>query len=215
MLSNPASRRVCTARRTSSGVARRSSTSSSAGRNDCAPTETRLTPRSRRSAASQGSRLGVRLDRHLVRRRQLLEDECERVRLGERRRSAAHEHGFHPGMKPRARAPARPRARRRRRGARRSGRRPSRSRSSRSGGRRTAGGRRGVERRHRRLRCARLRVIGPRATPATPYFFFSPSRLSTARNADCGTSTPPTCFIRRLPAFCFSSSLRLRVMSPP
>src|SRR5207248_11482747 len=40
-------------------------------------------------------------------------------------------------------------------------------------------------------------------------------RLSTARNASWGTSTIPTCFIRRFPAFCFSSSLRLRVMSPP
>src|SRR5262249_58406253 len=39
--------------------------------------------------------------------------------------------------------------------------------------------------------------------------------LRTARNASCGTSTAPTCFIRFLPAFCFSSSLRLRVMSPP
>ena len=44
---------------------------------------------------------------------------------------------------------------------------------------------------------------------------FFPSRLSTARNASCGTSTAPTCFIRFLPSFCFSSSLRLRVMSPP
>ena len=41
------------------------------------------------------------------------------------------------------------------------------------------------------------------------------SRLRTARNASCGTSTPPTCFIRFLPFFCFSSSLRLREMSPP
>ena len=41
------------------------------------------------------------------------------------------------------------------------------------------------------------------------------SRLSTARNASCGTSTPPTCFIRFLPFFCFSSSFRLRLMSPP
>ena len=40
-------------------------------------------------------------------------------------------------------------------------------------------------------------------------------RLSTARNASCGTSTAPTCFIRFFPFFCFSSSLRLRVMSPP
>ena len=41
------------------------------------------------------------------------------------------------------------------------------------------------------------------------------SRLRTARNASCGTSTPPTCFIRFLPFFCFSSSLRFREMSPP
>ena len=43
----------------------------------------------------------------------------------------------------------------------------------------------------------------------------SESRLSTARKASCGTSTPPTCFIRFLPFFCLSSSLRFRVMSPP
>ena len=36
-----------------------------------------------------------------------------------------------------------------------------------------------------------------------------------ARNASCGTSTEPICFILFLPAFCFSRSLRLRVMSPP
>src|SRR5208283_2335068 len=39
--------------------------------------------------------------------------------------------------------------------------------------------------------------------------------FSTARKASCGMSTLPTRFIRRLPSFCFSSSLRLRVMSPP
>ena len=44
---------------------------------------------------------------------------------------------------------------------------------------------------------------------------FRSSRLSTARNASCGTSTPPTCFIRFLPFFCFSSSFRFRLMSPP
>ena len=41
------------------------------------------------------------------------------------------------------------------------------------------------------------------------------STFNTARNAACGTSTLPTCFIRFLPAFCFSSSFFLRVTSPP
>ena len=43
----------------------------------------------------------------------------------------------------------------------------------------------------------------------------SPFRLSTARNASCGISTVPTCFIRFFPFFCRSRSLRLRLMSPP
>ena len=34
-------------------------------------------------------------------------------------------------------------------------------------------------------------------------------------NASCGMSTLPTRFMRFLPSFCFSSSLRLRVTSPP
>ena len=42
-----------------------------------------------------------------------------------------------------------------------------------------------------------------------------PSTLSTARNASCGISTDPTDFMRFLPSFCFSSSLRFREMSPP
>src|SRR3954466_4936236 len=41
------------------------------------------------------------------------------------------------------------------------------------------------------------------------------SALSTARNASCGISTDPTDFMRFLPSFCFSRSLRLREMSPP
>ena len=36
-----------------------------------------------------------------------------------------------------------------------------------------------------------------------------------ATKASCGTSTRPMTFILRLPSFCLSSSLRLRVMSPP
>src|SRR5690606_1130824 len=41
------------------------------------------------------------------------------------------------------------------------------------------------------------------------------SDVRAATNASCGTSTRPTFFIFFLPSFCFSSSLRLRVMSPP
>src|SRR5690606_26212577 len=41
------------------------------------------------------------------------------------------------------------------------------------------------------------------------------STWSTARNASCGISTDPTCFIRFLPAFCFSSSFFWRVSPPP
>jgi len=37
----------------------------------------------------------------------------------------------------------------------------------------------------------------------------------TARKASWGMSTRPTRFMRRLPSFCFSRSLRLREMSPP
>ena len=39
--------------------------------------------------------------------------------------------------------------------------------------------------------------------------------FSTATNASCGILTWPICFMRFLPSFCFSSSLRFRVMSPP
>ncbi len=41
------------------------------------------------------------------------------------------------------------------------------------------------------------------------------SDFSTAMNASCGISTLPIDFMRFLPSFCFSRSLRLRVMSPP
>ena len=58
-------------------------------------------------------------------------------------------------------------------------------------------------------------------TAATPRYFFLPLSepssevLSAAMNASGGTSTEPMFFMRFLPAFCFSSSLRLREMSPP
>ena len=41
------------------------------------------------------------------------------------------------------------------------------------------------------------------------------SSLSTSRKVFCGTSTEPIWRIFFLPSFCFSSNLRLRVMSPP
>jgi hypothetical protein len=41
------------------------------------------------------------------------------------------------------------------------------------------------------------------------------STFSTARNASCGISTDPTCFIRFLPSFWRSKSFRFRVISPP
>ena len=51
----------------------------------------------------------------------------------------------------------------------------------------------------------------------TPHFLEAVDSFveSAATNASWGTSTRPTIFIRFLPSFCFSSSLRLREMSPP
>jgi len=39
--------------------------------------------------------------------------------------------------------------------------------------------------------------------------------LQDGEEGSCGISTLPTCFMRFLPSFCLSSSLRLREMSPP
>ncbi len=44
---------------------------------------------------------------------------------------------------------------------------------------------------------------------------YSASVDSAATKASCGTDTEPMDFMRFLPAFCFSSSLRLREISPP
>ena len=54
-------------------------------------------------------------------------------------------------------------------------------------------------------------VFGPVIVRARHYS----STFRIAMNASWGTSTLPMAFMRFLPAFCFSSSLRLRVMSPP
>ena len=62
--------------------------------------------------------------------------------------------------------------------------------------------------------------VGDRQFWASSYFLdldLSPDSSvdNAATKASCGTSTRPMVFIRFLPSFCFSSSLRLRVMSPP
>lgn len=66
---------------------------------------------------------------------------------------------------------------------------------------------------------ARRNTCPPPPLVLLRYFFAlespSESEDSTAMNASCGTSTLPTIFIRFLPSFCFSSSFRLREMSPP
>src|SRR6185437_2945222 len=50
-------------------------------------------------------------------------------------------------------------------------------------------------------------LLGRRVQRAAHQLFPLPwPMLSTARNASCGTSTAPTCFIRFLPFFWFSSS---------
>ncbi|VEP41698.1 Succinate-semialdehyde dehydrogenase (acetylating) [Tessaracoccus lapidicaptus] len=65
-------------------------------------------------------------------------------------------------------------------------------------------------------------IAGPRwrrcagsVWPEAQTFLVGSDVDSAATKASWGTSTRPTIFIRFLPSFCFSSSLRLRVMSPP
>jgi hypothetical protein len=65
-------------------------------------------------------------------------------------------------------------------------------------------------------------IVGPRdrkkAAPTGAAFFMpyqSSPILRAARKADWGISTRPNWRMRFLPSFCFSSSLRLRLTSPP
>ncbi len=64
---------------------------------------------------------------------------------------------------------------------------------------------------------ATIAIISQSSPPCVIYWslvlYFSTWRM--ARNASWGISTLPTCFMRFLPAFCFSRSFLLRVMSPP
>ena len=62
---------------------------------------------------------------------------------------------------------------------------------------------------------SRQGFIGMKLSHAHFFFPSSSPVSSTARNAFWGMSTEPIDFIRFLPSFCFSHSLRLRVMSPP
>jgi hypothetical protein len=55
----------------------------------------------------------------------------------------------------------------------------------------------------------------PEAAYFLPLFSGTEPVDSAATKASCGTSTLPIVFIRFLPSFCFSRSLRLREMSPP
>ena len=57
------------------------------------------------------------------------------------------------------------------------------------------------------------RMADMRASSGKPGY--SSPTLRAARKASWGSSTLPMLFMRRLPSFCFSRSLRLRVMSPP
>ena len=62
---------------------------------------------------------------------------------------------------------------------------------------------------------ARGAVTAASARTTTGRRYSSSPVCRTDKNAFCGISTFPTSFMRFLPSFCFSHSLRLRLMSPP
>ena len=59
------------------------------------------------------------------------------------------------------------------------------------------------------------RDVDVEAPSLFPHRVLHQSIFKMAMKASCGTSTLPTAFMRFLPSFCFSSSLRLREISPP
>jgi hypothetical protein len=65
------------------------------------------------------------------------------------------------------------------------------------------------------LRYAAYRWIFQRVLPTRDQVQRYTSTFSAAINASCGMSTLPNWRMRFLPFFCFSRSLRLRVISPP
>ncbi len=145
----------------------------------------------------RGHRLRVCLDRHLVGRRQRAQQPLELCGSGERRGPAAKEDALQPR---REGAPLERQLREQRVDV---------------GGVLPGPALNGHEVAVTAARRAERQVHVEVPDRAGAGHFFPPSRLSTARNASCGTSTAPTCFIRFLPFFCCSSSFRLRVMSPP
>ncbi len=62
---------------------------------------------------------------------------------------------------------------------------------------------------------AAVEGAGDEVSTERPYGRILHPIFNAARNASCGISTWPTWRMRFLPSFCFSRSLRLRVMSPP
>ena len=74
-----------------------------------------------------------------------------------------------------------------------------------------------IERSPKCMNQSNFRLIISNAINASPGLAgdYSSPTLSTARKASCGISTLPMRFIRFFPSFCFSSSLRLRLISPP
>src|SRR6266511_4107494 len=154
---------------------------------------------SQRTRKLRGHRLGIRLDRDLTAERQPSEQALEGTRLRERRRAAAEKDRLGLGL---GREQA---ALQRQLGEQRIDVATVLRAAADHGDEVAVAAPMRAER--------EMHVEVPDATAG--HDFFSPFRLSTARNASCGTSTIPTCFIRFLPAFWRSSSLRLRVMSPP
>jgi hypothetical protein len=68
----------------------------------------------------------------------------------------------------------------------------------------------------RSLRTCRLRSTASRMVlERNQRRIHIPYALRTSMKACCGMCTEPMDFIRFLPSFCFSRSLRLRVISPP
>ena len=214
------------------GSARARASSRRCGWKLCAPSDTRSIPCSRSTEANSGvivsglasTVVSAASGRPSSRR-------ASAARLGEGRRTAAEEDGLDLlRQQSRARARAPPAARRRSRRARRRGRDGDEiavaaamgaegqvdvevARAGPAPGMGVARPPSGTVRGNSSRMGDAVVPVACRSTTVT--HLLRSSRLSTARNASCGTSTPPTCFIRFLPFFCFSSSFRLRLMSPP